>query len=197
MSLVWEKIPSFPCLCNYSGYVPHSLRICAISRLRCTFSESWDCAMHCLTVVWKRCKDGALPICWPLLSSIIPTLFAYFVACHPYILIHLWSFFAISPSFNLQLLFNISFLLKWRTERAKWLFDSGMFQSMFVYIIYIYNPWFLPYRLFCWHGSPWRFPDEPGVYWYASHISLHVWQKMTVPYSYLYHKRFLRPHTYQ
>ena len=41
--------------------------------------------MHCLTVVWKRCRDGALPICWPLLSCIIPTLFAYFLARHPYI----------------------------------------------------------------------------------------------------------------
>ena len=33
-------------------------------------------------VVWKGCRDGALPICWPLLSCIIPTLFAYFLACH-------------------------------------------------------------------------------------------------------------------
>ena len=41
--------------------------------------------MRCLTIVWKRCRDGALPICWPLLLCIIPTLFAYFVACHPYI----------------------------------------------------------------------------------------------------------------
>ena len=44
----------------------------------------WTCgtfrktSMHCLTVVWKRCRDGALPICWPLLSCIIPTLFAHF-----------------------------------------------------------------------------------------------------------------------
>ena len=36
----------------------------------------------CLTVVWKRYRDGALPICWPLLFCIIPTLFAYFLACH-------------------------------------------------------------------------------------------------------------------
>ena len=33
--------------------------------------------LHCLTIVWKRCRDGALPIYWPLLSCIIPTLFAY------------------------------------------------------------------------------------------------------------------------
>ena len=41
--------------------------------------------MHCLTVVWKRCRDGALPLCWPLLSCIIPFLFAYFLVCHPFI----------------------------------------------------------------------------------------------------------------
>ena len=42
----------------------------------------------CLTVAWKRSKDGTLPIRWPLLSCIIPTLFAYFLACHPYIFLH-------------------------------------------------------------------------------------------------------------
>ena len=47
----------------------------------------------CLAVVWKRCRDGALPICWPLLSCIIPTLFAYFLACHPYIFLHFLKFF--------------------------------------------------------------------------------------------------------
>ena len=36
----------------------------------------------CLTVAWKRCRDGTLPIRWPLVSCIIPTLFAYFLACH-------------------------------------------------------------------------------------------------------------------
>ena len=41
-----------------------------------------------LTVLWKRCRDGALPIRWPLLSCIIPTLFAHFLACHPYIFLH-------------------------------------------------------------------------------------------------------------
>ena len=48
-------------------------------------SSSQGC---CLTVVWKRCRDGALPIRWPLLSCIIPTLFAHFLACHPYIFLH-------------------------------------------------------------------------------------------------------------
>ena len=42
--------------------------------------------MHYLTAVGKNVlRDGALPICWPLLSCIIHTLFAYFLACHPYI----------------------------------------------------------------------------------------------------------------
>ena len=44
--------------------------------------------MHCLTVVWKRCREAALPICWPLLSCILPTLFAY----HPYIFLHLYCY---------------------------------------------------------------------------------------------------------
>ena len=47
----------------------------------------------CLTVVWKRCRDGALPIRWPLLLCIIPTLFAYFLACHPYISFTFFIFF--------------------------------------------------------------------------------------------------------
>ena len=44
----------------------------------------------CLMVVWKRCRDGVLPIHWPLLSCIIPTLFAYFFACHPFICLHFY-----------------------------------------------------------------------------------------------------------
>ena len=36
-------------------------------------------------IVWKRSRDGALPVHWPLLWCIIPALFAYFLACHPYI----------------------------------------------------------------------------------------------------------------
>ena len=47
--------------------------------------------MHCLTAVWKRCRDGALPICRPLLSCIISTLFVYFLACHPYIFLRFLS----------------------------------------------------------------------------------------------------------
>ena len=37
-------------------------------------------------IVWKRCRDWALPVytCRPLLSCIIPTLVAYFLACHSY-----------------------------------------------------------------------------------------------------------------
>ena len=41
---------------------------------------------------WKICRDVALPIRWPLLSCIIPTLFAYFLACHPYIFLHFQCF---------------------------------------------------------------------------------------------------------
>ena len=41
----------------------------------------------------KRCRDGALPIRWPLLSCIIRTLFAYFLACHPYIFLHFYCFY--------------------------------------------------------------------------------------------------------
>jgi len=34
--------------------------------------------------VWKRCRDEALPnYMWPLLSCIIPNLFAYLLACLP------------------------------------------------------------------------------------------------------------------
>ena len=34
-----------------------------------------------------KCRSGALPTHWPLLLCIIPALFAYFLACHPYIFI--------------------------------------------------------------------------------------------------------------
>ena len=30
-------------------------------------------------------RDGVLPICWPLLSCIIPPLFVYFLTCYPFI----------------------------------------------------------------------------------------------------------------
>ena len=48
----------------------------------------WTCGTfhkdphHCLTAVWKRCMDGALPVCWPLLLYIIPTLFAWMPSLH-------------------------------------------------------------------------------------------------------------------
>ena len=50
--------------------------------------------MHCLTVVWN-CRDGALPICWPLLSCIVPILFAYSLACHSYIFLHFQCFLSL------------------------------------------------------------------------------------------------------
>ena len=37
-------------------------------------------------LMWKQCRDEALYIY--LHYYIIPTLFAYFLACHPYILLH-------------------------------------------------------------------------------------------------------------
>ena len=69
-------------------------------------------------------------------------------------------------------------------------FESGMFQSILIHCcitsICIYaHTWYSTTidscRLedfFCGHGRPGR-----ATQWYASHISLHVWQKMTVPYS--------------
>ena len=42
----------------------------------------------------------------------------------------------------------------------------------------------------CWCGHQWRFLHD-RIYRYASHILLYVWQKMTVPYLYLYHRRLL------
>ena len=41
----------------------------------CIYEDLIDIS-HQKNVVWKRCRDGVLPICWPLLSFIIPTLFA-------------------------------------------------------------------------------------------------------------------------
>ena len=50
----------------------------------------------------------------------------------------------------------------------------------------LYNNWSLLFRwVLCGHGSP-----RGVAEWYVSHISLHGWQKMTVPYSYLYRKGF-------
>ena len=40
----------------------------------------------------KRCSDGALYNDLHF-HAIIPTLFAYFLACHPYILLHFLMFF--------------------------------------------------------------------------------------------------------
>ena len=60
----------------------------------------------CVSVVWKRCRDGALPICWLLLSCIIPTLFPYFLACHPYIFIFLFLYFFYV---NLKIDVNLSY----------------------------------------------------------------------------------------
>ena len=67
-----------------SGVKIHGM-VLASSQLVARFRKT---SMHCLTAVWKRCRDGGLPICWPLLSCIIPTLFAHFLACHPYIFLH-------------------------------------------------------------------------------------------------------------
>ena len=39
----------------------------------CMDADSAPKNAACLTVVWKRCKDGALPVHWLLLSCIIPT----------------------------------------------------------------------------------------------------------------------------
>ena len=60
----------------------HSPPTCQL-RTRLIWSSSIASA-----IVWNRCRDGALPTSWPLLSCIIPTLFAYFLACHPYIFLH-------------------------------------------------------------------------------------------------------------
>ena len=64
----------------------------------------------CLTVVWKRCRDGALPIHWPLLSCIIPTLFAYFLARHPYIFLHFY-FLVVYYTIRIALIFSLSYIL--------------------------------------------------------------------------------------
>ena len=71
--------------------------------------------MHYLTVVWKRCRDGALPICWPLLSCIIPTLFAYFLACHPYIFFTFLMifFFLFLHFFGVNLSYSVHRCDKW------------------------------------------------------------------------------------
>ena len=51
--------------------------------------------------------------------------------------------------------------------------------------VLLYNAWFLP----CSGSSLMWASIHDHIYRYASHILLHVWQKMTVPYLYLYHRR--------
>ena len=54
-------------------------------------SRLWTRGTFPHALVWKRCRDGALPIifcCWALVLCIIPTLFAYFLACNSYIFLH-------------------------------------------------------------------------------------------------------------
>ena len=144
MSLMWEKIPSSLCLCNCSVYVPRNLRICATSRLRCAFSESWDCTMHCLTVVWNSCRDGALPMCWPLLYAsslsclhtlwhVIPTSFYILKVFLPSL--HLFTSFYL---FILQLLLQHFILADMAEEESRNdSFDCGMFQSTLLHYTYI------------------------------------------------------------
>ena len=39
--------------------------------------------MHCLTVVWKRWRDGALPICWPLHHPYLVCILFGMPSLHP------------------------------------------------------------------------------------------------------------------
>ena len=51
-----------PMMMNHltSMHVPHNLGICTISRLRCTFSESWDCVpISRLHIIVARSRDCA------------------------------------------------------------------------------------------------------------------------------------------
>ena len=93
----------------------------------------------------------------------VATLFAYFLAWHPYIF--LLNLFIFACRFISQLHHFIS-CISLTLMAPEESFDSGMFQSKFihccitststyVYICYstIYNAWFLPYRLFCWHEN--------------------------------------------
>ena len=73
----------------------------------------------------------------------------------------------------------------WRNERIIWeryvpkhidTLLHNIYMNIRAHLI-LYNDWFLPFRrLFCGHGCPRR-----ATQWYASHISLHVWQKWQFP----------------
>ena len=55
--------------------------------------------------------DGAFPLCWSLLSCIIPTLFAYFLAYIFYIFVY-GSILCIAPPI-LHKMYTVSYLLLW------------------------------------------------------------------------------------
>ena len=77
----------------------------------CMNGSRFSSQVCCVTAVWKRCRDGAL--CRSLLSCIIPTLFAYFLVCHPYIFL-----FSCFYTFSLVLISVTARLKSW--QECQW-----------------------------------------------------------------------------
>ena len=102
---------------------------------------------HELTVVWERCRNSTLPLCWPLLSCIIPSylvciLFGMPSLHHFTILPFLFSHLGLSLA-ALHHFISCTSLADMAEggHPAEESFDSGMFQSKFIHCmhnIYMY-----------------------------------------------------------